>query len=72
VGLGVGVVLMLISRLYFRPFFARKTETAAPGLLDARVEHAPAHLMGREHVTHGVHLLTPEAEKEPGAHPPVS
>ena len=53
---------MLVSRPYFRPFFSRKTETAPPGLLDAPVERAPTHLMGGEHVTHGVHLLTPEAE----------
>jgi hypothetical protein len=44
VGLGVGVLLMLVSRLFFREFFARKTETAPPGLLDVPVEHAPAHL----------------------------
>jgi hypothetical protein len=62
IGMILGVVLMGVSRLYFRPFFARRTETAPPGLLDAPVEHAPTHLMGPEHVTHGVHLLTPEAE----------
>ena len=61
IGMVVGVVLMVVSRFYFRPFFARKTETAAPGLLDAPVERAPMHLMGPEHVTHGAHLLTPEA-----------
>jgi hypothetical protein len=66
----VGLVLAFISRPYFRPFFARKTETAAPGLLDAKVERAPAHLMGREHVTHGVHLMTPEAEEQPSSTPP--
>jgi amino acid transporter len=73
VGMLVGVVLMAISRFYFRPFFSRKTETAPPGLLDAPVERAPAHLMGREHVTHGVHLLTPEGDVsagEPPATPP--
>ena len=42
-GLVLGVVLMLLSRLYFRAFFSRKTETAPPGLLDQPVEHAPAH-----------------------------
>jgi amino acid transporter len=62
IGMVLGAVLMVISRLYFRPFFSRKTETAPPGLLDARVERAPARLMGPEHVTHGVHLLTPEAD----------
>jgi amino acid transporter len=64
VGMLLGVALMAISRFYFRPFFSRKTETAPPGLLDAPVARAPAHLMGREHVTHGRHLLTPEAEEE--------
>ena len=44
-GLGMvfGFVLMLLSRLRFREFFARKTEAAAPGMLDVAVEHAPAH-----------------------------
>jgi amino acid transporter len=42
-GLLLGVVLMLVSRFYFRGFFARKLETAPPGLLDQPVEHAPAH-----------------------------
>jgi amino acid transporter len=46
VGMAVGVVLMVVSRFYFRPFFARRSETAPPGLLDSIVEHAPAHLMG--------------------------
>ena len=46
IGMVVGVLLMVISRFYFRPFFSRRTETAPPGLLDQRVEHAPAHLMG--------------------------
>ena len=62
IGMVLGVVLMVISRFYFRPFFSRKTETAPAGLLDATVERAPAHLMGRDHVTHGVHILTPEAD----------
>ncbi len=65
VGMVIGIVLMLISRPFFKPFFARKPETAPPGLLDAKVERAPAHLMGREHVTHGLHVLTPEAGEEP-------
>jgi amino acid transporter len=69
VGMLFGVLLMVISRFYFRPFFARKTETAALGLLDAQVERAPAHLMGREHVTHGAHLLTPEADGSAGEAP---
>ncbi len=42
-GLLLGVVLMLASRPFFRDFFARKTETARPGLLAEPVEHAPAH-----------------------------
>jgi amino acid transporter len=64
VGMLVGVILMVISRPYYKQFFSRKTETAPAGLLDAPVERAPAHLMGSEHVTHGVHLLTPESEGE--------
>jgi amino acid transporter len=71
VGMLIGIPLMVISRFYFRPFFARKTETAAPGLLDAQVERAPARLMGREHVTSGVHLFTPEADASAGAPPPA-
>lgn len=70
IGMVLGVVLMIVSRFYFRPFFSRRTETAPPGLLDARVEHAPVHLMGSEHVTHGAHLLTPEADEEPPRVPP--
>ena len=65
IGMVIGAIVMLVSRPYFRAFFSRKTETAPPGLLDAPVEHAPTHLMGGEHVTHGVHLLTPEADEEP-------
>ncbi len=42
-GLVLGLLLMLISRVYFRTFFSRKTETAPPGLLEQPVEHAPAH-----------------------------
>jgi amino acid transporter len=42
-GLALGFVLMLLSRPYFRDFFARKLETAPPGLLEQPVEHAPAH-----------------------------
>ena len=42
-GLLLGFVLMLVSRLYFRAYFSRKTETAPPGLLEQPVEHASAH-----------------------------
>jgi amino acid transporter len=34
-GLLIGLILMLISRQYFKDFFKRKTETAPPGILDA-------------------------------------
>src|SRR5271154_1175773 len=33
-GMLLGVVIMLISRPYFREFFSRKSETAPPGVLD--------------------------------------
>jgi len=33
-GMILGAVIMFISRPYFKEFFARKTETAPPGLLD--------------------------------------
>ena len=69
------IVLMGVSRPYFRTFFSRRTETAPLGLLDAPVERAPTRLMGPEHVTHGAHLLTPEAGErpadEPGREPPA-
>jgi amino acid transporter len=65
IGMILGAVLMLLLRRRFAPFFSRRPETAPPGLLDAPVERAPAHLMGPEHVTHGAHLLTPEAGEEP-------
>jgi amino acid transporter len=42
-GLVLGVVLMIISRFFFRAYFKRKLETATPGVLEAPVEHAPAH-----------------------------
>jgi amino acid transporter len=42
-GLALGVILMLISRPFFRDYFARKLETAPPGLTEQPVEHAPAH-----------------------------
>jgi amino acid transporter len=70
IGMIVGVVLMIISRPFFRPFFARKTETAPPVLLDARFERAPARLMGAGAVTHGIHVLTPEADAPPPRTPP--
>jgi len=54
IGMAVGVVLMLLARLRFHEFFARRMETAPPGLLDRPVEHAPSHLMGPQHVTHHV------------------
>ncbi len=74
VGMFVGVLLMIVSRFYFRPFFARRTETAPPGLLDAPVEHAPAHLMGPEHVpshlAEQLHEELHEAEEHLHIHPP--
>jgi amino acid transporter len=71
IGMVLGFVLMLLSRPYFREYFARKTEAAPVGLLDIPVERAPAHMMGPEHVTHGAHLLVPEAaEDAEGAGPP--
>ena len=42
-GLLLGIVLMLVSRLFFREYFARKTETVKPGLFEQPVERAPAH-----------------------------
>jgi amino acid transporter len=33
-GMILGAIVMLVSRPFFRDFFARKTETAPPGLLD--------------------------------------
>jgi amino acid transporter len=42
-GLLLGVILMVISRFFFKDFFSRKLETARPGLLEEPVEHAPAH-----------------------------
>src|SRR5437660_78323 len=43
IGMVVGFLLMMFSRPHFREFFSRKTEAAALGMLDAPVEHAPAH-----------------------------
>jgi amino acid transporter len=42
-GMLLGVALMLVSRPFFRDFFARKLETAPAGILERPVEHAPAH-----------------------------
>lgn len=42
-GLLFGVALMLAARPFFREYFARRLETARPGLLEEPVEHAPAH-----------------------------
>jgi hypothetical protein len=64
----LGGVIMLLLRPSYKAFFARKPETATPGVLDAPVERAPAHLMGREHVTTDEHWLTPE--DAPPAEPP--
>jgi len=47
IGIGMlllGVVLMLLSWVKYRAFFARKTEVAHPGILEAEVEHAAVHL----------------------------
>jgi amino acid transporter len=41
-GLVLGALLMLVSRLHFRDYFARKLETVTPGLFEQPVEHAPA------------------------------
>jgi amino acid transporter len=60
-GMVVGFLLMIACQFFYRGFFARNNETAPRGLLDIPVEHAPPHLMGGEHATHGVHVLAPEA-----------
>ncbi len=44
-GLLIGVVLMLVSRPFFREFFSRKLETVKPGLFEEPVEHAPARFL---------------------------
>jgi amino acid transporter len=64
IGMVIGLVLAVISRPFFRQFFSRKAEVAPPGILDMVVERAPTHLMGAEHVTHGVHLMTPESDED--------
>jgi amino acid transporter len=43
IGMGVGAVLMIVSRPFYKQFFSRKTEVAPEGILDAPLEHAPAH-----------------------------
>jgi amino acid transporter len=69
IGMVIGGVLMVASRFYFRPFFARKTEIAPLGLLDQPVEHAPAHLMGGAHEP--THLAVPHRHPhDPGPPPP--
>jgi amino acid transporter len=47
-GLLLGVVAMLFAMIPYRDFFRQKpyTEVSPPGLLEAPVEHAPAHLHG--------------------------
>ncbi len=73
IGMVLGAVVMLALRPSFRQYFSRKPEVAAAGLLDAPVERAPTHLMGPEAVTHGVHLLEPEAGEDdpPPGGPPL-
>jgi amino acid transporter len=74
IGMVIGALVMFASWSHFRPFFSRRSETAPPGLLDQPVEHAPLHVMGAEHVTHGAHLLTPESGEDdppPRERPPV-
>jgi amino acid transporter len=41
-GLLIGVVLMILSRPFFRDYFSRRLETVEPGLFEQPVEHAPA------------------------------
>ena len=41
-GMLVGVILMIVSRPFFKDFFSRKLETVQPGLFEEPVEHAPA------------------------------
>jgi amino acid transporter len=41
-GLLIGLVLMLVSRPFYREYFSRKLETVEPGLFEKPVEHAPA------------------------------
>lgn len=67
IGMVLGFGLMLLSRPYFRPYFSRRIETAPPGLLDARVETAPVHLMGSAHVAH--RAPSPPSESPPPVEP---
>ncbi|HTA13908.1 MAG TPA: APC family permease [Solirubrobacteraceae bacterium] len=41
-GMIIGVILMIVSRPFFKDFFSRKLETVQPGLFEEPVEHAPA------------------------------
>ena len=41
-GMLIGLILMIVSRPFFRDFFSRKLETVQPGLFEEPVEHAPA------------------------------
>jgi amino acid transporter len=41
-GMLIGLILMLVSRPYFKEFFSRKTETAPPGILDQPLAALPA------------------------------
>ena len=41
-GLILGFFLMLVSRPYFKEYFARKRETAPPGILDHPLTEMPA------------------------------
>jgi len=43
-GMLLGVILMLVSRPCFRPFFSRKRETCPEGMLEKPVEKAPLHV----------------------------
>jgi amino acid transporter len=41
-GMLIGLILMIVSRPFFKDFFSRKLETVQPGLFEEPVEHAPA------------------------------
>jgi amino acid transporter len=70
IGMVLGFVLMLVSRLRFREYFSRKTEKAPVGLLDVPVERAPAHFMGPQAST--AHLMHHAPGDEPGPGEPRS